>query len=163
MSEGELQHTTFDSAKEYIAALDTICGLAQYSLNIFEKNFADIGFNSEARYETLRHFLLTDSRAELRLLAHDIQHIAGYCPRLMLLLKQYNHRMHIFRTPPHLRSLTEPFAVADDLHFVRRFHFDYTRGILAKFDPAGAGMLKSQFKEMWQSSHSGVAATTIGL
>ena len=162
MSE-ELQHTHLDGTADYIAALDTLCGLAQRELYIFEKDFADIGFNSEARYNTLRAFLLANPANRLHLLAHDTRPLEQYCPRLIMLLRQFGHSMHIYQTPKHLLHLTEPFAVADEAHFVRRFHFDDPRGILAQHDHAGARVLKSRFEEMWAESHAAVSPTTLGL
>ena len=162
MSE-ELQHTHLDGAADYIAALDTLCGLARHDLFIFEKNFEDIGFNSEARYNTLRSFLLASPSNRLHLLAHDTRPLANHCPRMMMLLRQFGHSMHIYQTPKHLLHLTEPFAVADEAHFVRRFHFDDPRGILAQHDHEGVRVLKSRFEEMWESSHLGVSPSTLGL
>ena len=159
----ELQHTVLNGTADYIAALDTLCGLAQHNLCVFEKNFEDIGFNSEARYNTLRHFLLASPSNRLHLLAHDAHPIMQHCPRLILLLRQFSHNIHIYQTPRHLLHLTEPFAVADEAHFVRRFHFDDPRGILAQNDVQGARVLKSRFTEMWASSGPSVSATTTGL
>ncbi|MDH4284377.1 MAG: hypothetical protein OEV35_03575 [Gallionellaceae bacterium] len=162
MGEGA-QHTQLNGNAEYIAALDTLCSKAQHSLLIFEKNFEGIGFNSEARYESLRRLLLSSPANRLHLLAHDTRPIVQHCPRLMLLLRQFSHNMHIYQTPPHLLHLTEPFAVADELHYVRRFHFDDPRGILAQNDAEGARVLKSHFAEMWSSSRSSLSAITTGL
>ncbi len=158
-----LQHTPLDGMMEYIAALDTLCGLAQRNLYIFEKNFDGIGFNSEARYDTLRRFLLANPANRLHLLAHDTRPIVQHCPRLILLLRQFSHGMQIYQTPPHLLHLSEPFAVADELHCVRRFHFDDPRGILAQNDVEGARVLNSRFTEMWASSRPSVSASTTGL
>lgn len=163
MNGGALQHTAFDGMGDYIAALDSVCSTAHRTLNIFENNFADIGFNSEARYDTLRHFLLSSSTSRLQMLAHDPQHLLRFCPRMMLLLREFNHSMAIYQTPPHLQSITEPFAVADNAHFVRRYHFDDTRGLLAKNDPEGALLLNSRFHEMWLSSHPGATSSRLGL
>jgi hypothetical protein len=163
LDEDNLQHIPFDGVNDYIAALDEVCGLAQQTLYIFEKNFADIGFNAEARYDTLRRFLLANSTAELHLLTHDTQYLTRFCPRMMMLLQQFSNNMFIYRTPSYLQHVTGAFAVADNAHYVRRFHFDDTRGILAKHDAEGARELKSRFNEMWQASHSGVSATTLGL
>lgn len=163
MSEGELQHTAINGVTDYVAALDGLCGLAQRSLFIFENDFDSIGFNSEARYNTLRRFLLSSPNARLHLLAHDAQPLVRFCPRMMLLLRQFSNSMHIYQTPVNLRHLSEPFSVADELHFVRRFHFDDARGIFARNDPEGARLLKSRFEEMWASSHPSASATTLGL
>ncbi len=158
-----LQHTTLNGTADYIAALDALCSLAQRNLCVFEKNFVGIGFNSEARYDTLRRFLLASPASRLHLLAHDASQIVQHCPRLMMLLRQFSHSMHIYQTPKHLLHLTEPFAVADESHYVRRFHFDDPRGILAQNDAEGSRVLKSRFVEMWTSSHPALSSTTLGL
>lgn len=163
MNDIALQHTAFDGVADYIAALDTVCGSAQRTLNIFEKDFSDIGFNSEVRYDALRHFLLGGMNNRLQLLAHDPQHLIRFCPRMMMLLKEFSHSMSIYQTPPHMMNVTEPFAVADNAHYVRRYHFDDTRGLLARNDPEGARLLNSRFQEMWQASHSGATPTRLGL
>jgi hypothetical protein len=163
MNDETLQHTTFDGVADYIAALDTVCSAAQHSLNIFEKDFSDIGFNSEARYDALRHYLLLSTNNRLQILAHDPQHLIRFCPRMMMLLKEFSHSMEIFQTPPHMHSVTEPFAVADNHHYVRRYHFDDTRGLLAKNDPEGARELNSRFHEIWSASHSGATPSRLGL
>lgn len=158
-----LQHTILNGAADYITALDTLCGLAQHNLCVFEKDFEDIGFNSETRYNMLRRFLLASPSNHLHLLAHDARPIVQHCPRLIMLLRQFSHNMRIYQTPKHLLHVTEPFAVADEMHFVRRFHFDDPRGILAQNDAEGARTLKSRFAEMWASSSPSVSATITGL
>ena len=163
MDDNTLQHTPLNSVADYVAALDAVCAAAQHTLSIFEKNYEDIGFNSEARYDTLRHFLLASQNNRLQLLAHDTQHLIRYCPRMMMLLREFGHSMFIYQTPPHMLNVTEPFAVADDAHYVRRYHFDDTRGLLARNDPEGARLLNSRFREMWASSHSGASPTRLGL
>jgi hypothetical protein len=163
MSDDTLQHTRFDGVADYIAALDTVCTLAERSLNIFEKDFADIGFNSEARFITLRRYLLANSMNRLNLLSHNPQPLIRFCPRMMILLREFGHSMFIFQTPKSLQNITEPFAVADHKHYVRRYHFDDTRGLLAKNDPEEALRLNSLFNEMWNSSHSCASRTNLGL
>jgi hypothetical protein len=163
MNDDAQQHTAFDGMADYVAALDSVCSAARRTLNIFENDFADIGFNSEARYDTLRHFLLSSSTNRLQMLAHDPQHLLRFCPRMMLLLREFNHNMAIYQTPAHLQSITEPFAVADNTLFARRFHFDDTRGLLAKNDSEGARLLNSRFHEMWLASHPGATPSRLGL
>lgn len=159
----EPQHTHLDGIADYIQALDTLCALAKHSLCLFDKNFEDGGFNSEARYDTLRSFLLASPNNSLQILTHDTDYLAHRCPRMMTLLRQFSHNMHIHRTPQHLQHVSEPFAIADETHYVRRFHFDESRGILAQNDPQGARTLHSQFAEMWTPSRPAVSSTTLGL
>ncbi len=159
----DAQHTALEGIADYVAALDTLCGLAARSLCLFDKDFGNAGLNAELRYDTLRAFLLGRANSSLLILAHDTDYLSRRCPRIMMLLRQFSHKMHIYRTPKHLYHIAEPFAVADEAHYVRRFHFDDTRGVLALHDPAGARPLHGQFMEMWAESHPGASATTLGL
>ena len=159
----ETQHIMIHGVAEYVAALDTLCKLAQRNLYLFEKDFDGMGFNSVARYETLRNFLLASPAHRLFVLAHDTRYLADFCPRMMMLLRQFGTGMSIYQTPRNLQHITEPFSVADESHYVRRFHFDDPRGILAQHDPEKARALKSRFLEMWTASHPAVSVTTTGL
>ena len=163
MSGDELQHTKLDGIVDYISALDTLCKLAQHSLYLFEKDFDGLGYNTEARYTTLRNFLLANPAHRLFVLAHDMHYLSTLCPRMMMLLKQFGTSMFIHQTPKNLRHITEPFSVADESNYVRRFHFDDPRGILAQHDPEKARELRSRFMEMWQSSHPALSSTKLGL
>ena len=163
MNNDTLQHTKLDGIAEYTAALDTLCRLARRNLLLFEKNYEDLGFNSEARYETLHHFLLANPANRLLVLANDTHYLSTLCPRMMMLLHQFGGSMFIHQTPASLSHITEPFAIADDAHYVRRFHFDDPRGILAQHDPENARALKSRFMEMWSASRPAVSATKLGL
>ena len=159
----ELQHTKLDGIVDYIAALDTLCTLAQRNLYLFEKDFDGVGYNSEARYMTLRNFLLANPAHRLFVLAHDTHYLSTFCPRMLMLLRQFGTSMFIYQTPKNLQHITEPFSVADEANYVRRFHFDDPRGILAQHDPEKARVLKSRFLEMWTVSHPGITTTRLGL
>lgn len=163
MDTAPLQHTPLNGINDYTLALDTLCDLARRELYIFEQDFDGLGFNSEVRYQILRRFLLVNPANRLYLLAHDTRYLATSCARMMMLLQQFAGSMSIHRTPQHLRQISDPLAVADDAHFVRRFHFDDPRGILGQNDPEQARLLKSRFLEMWATSHSGIAGTKLGL
>lgn len=163
MSDGELRHAALNGSAEYVAALDVLCASARHTLLLFEKDFDNLGFNSAARYDVLRHFLLGSPNARLHLLAHDVRPLVSFCPRMMMLLRQFGHAMHIHQTPLNLRHVSAPFAVADEQHSVRRYHFDDVRGIWAQNDPESALLLKSRFEEMWEGSRPGAAPDALGL
>jgi len=163
MSDDTLQHIRLDGIRDYVAALDTLCKLASHDLYLFEKNFDGMGYNTEARYATLRNLLLANPAHRLYVLAHDTHYLATLCPRMMMLLNQFGTRMFIYQTPKNLQYISEPFSVADNSHYVRRFHFDDTRGIMGQNDPENARALKSHFLEMWAVSHPAVSSTKLGL
>ncbi len=163
MSDGTLQHAKLDGIVDYIAALDTLCALAQHELYLFEKDYDGLGFNSEARYAALRSFLLASPAHRLFVLAHDTRYLSTRCPRMMMLLRQFGASMFIYQTPKNLQYISEPFSVADNAHYVRRFHFDDSRGVLGRDDPENARALKSRFLEMWAASRPAVSSTKLGL
>lgn len=163
MNDEALQHTRLDGIADYTAALDTLCGLGEHNLYLFENDFDGLGFNDEARYETLRRFLLESPAHRLFVLAHDTRYLSTRCPRMMMLLNQFGVSMAIHQTPKTLQHITAPFSVADESHYVRRFHFDDPRGILAQNDPENARALKSKFLEMWTASHSALSSSRLGL
>jgi len=163
MSDDELQHTQLDGITDYTGALDTLCQLAQRNLYLFEKDFDGLGYNSEARYTTLRNFLLANPAHRLFVLAHDTHYLATMCPRMLMLLEQFGTAMFIHQTPGHLQHISDPFSVADESNYVRRFHFDDPRGILGQRDPEKARALKARFLEMWGQSHPAVSNTKLGL
>jgi hypothetical protein len=111
----------------------------------------------------LRGFLLANPYNRLNLLVYDPKPLITSCPRLMQLLREFGHNMHIYQPPKILQNTTEPFAVADGLHFVRRFHFDAMRGLLARNDPVDARLLDSRFQDMWASAHPCASGSTLGL
>jgi hypothetical protein len=163
MSDDQLKHIQLDGIVDYTAALDTLCNLAQRNLYLFEKDFDGLGYNTEARYSTLRNFLLANPAHRLFVLAHDPHYLSTLCPRMMMLLQQFGTSMFIYQTPKNLRHISEPFSVADETNYVRRFHFDDPRGILAQHDPEKALVLKSRFLEMWASSRQAISSTKLGL
>ena len=163
MSDEALQHTKLDGIEDYLAALDTLCGLVQHNLYLFDKDFDGLGFNTEARYNTLRNFLLASPAHRLFVLTHDAHYLSTRCPRMLMLLQQFGTSMFIYQTPKNLQNITEPFSVADESNYVRRFHFDDPRGILAQHDPEKARQLKSRFLEMWGHSRPASSTTRLGL
>lgn len=163
MSDNMLQHTRLDGIADYTAALDTLCKLARRDLYLFDKDFDGLGFNAEERHETLRALLLASPANRLLVLVHDARYLSTRCPRMMTLLHQFGSSMFIRQTPASLHQISEPFSVADDAHYVRRFHFDDPRGILAQHDPENARVLKSRFMEMWASSQPPASISRLGL
>ncbi len=154
-------HTHLDGIADYTAALDTLCKLATHHLYLFEKDYDGLGFNAASRYESLRRFLLGHRSSQLYILAHDSQYLSTRCPRMIVLLRQFDSRMFIHQS--NAPRCTTPFGVADNAHYVRRFHFDDPRGLLAQNDPENARALESLYLEMWQNSHPAVTASKLGL
>ena len=146
----------------YEAALDELIANASHTVRIFDKNVGR-GFNSPRRFDLLRQLLLASRAHRVYIVLHETANITRDCPRLIILLKQFSHGLFIYQTLPAARGVYDPFAVADDMRFVHRFHYDDVRGVATVGDVAATQLLMKRFEEIWQASAPAVSATTIGL
>jgi hypothetical protein len=147
---------------EYDAALDELIASAARTIRIFDKNLGR-NFNTPRRYGLLGDFLLASRVNRVQIVLHDTSNIVRDCPRLITLLKRFNHGIAIQQTLAAARSVYDPFAVADDARFVRRFHHTDLRGVATIGDVAATRLLIKRFGEIWEASAPTVVATTIGL
>ncbi len=157
------QHTRLEGIAEYSAAIDTVVAKAERRIRVFDRNLDGLGFNSPARQDLLRSFLLARRTNHLYILVHDTGYLTRSCPRLQLLLRQFSHGITIHQTHPHVQGVHDPFVIVDEAHFVRRFHFDDSRSLLALEDPQEARTLNDRYDELWEASFPAVSATTLGL
>jgi hypothetical protein len=156
------KHQPIEGNREFETALDAVIAAAQRELRVFDHTLST-GFNTPQRHDALRNFLSVSRGNRLRIVVHEPAHLDRNCPRLLNLLRSFSHSVTIHETQPQAKSVYDPFTVADDRHFVRRFHFDEMRGMFALNDPIGAHTLVERFEEIWEASQPAVTPTTLGL
>jgi len=152
----------FEGRIGYEQALDELIANAAHTIRIFDRNIGR-GFNSPQRCDLLRQLLLARRTNRVYLVLHETANIVRDCPRLITLLRQFSQAVSIRQTLPEASRVYDPFAVADDTRFVRRFHYDGWRGIATVGDIAATSLLLKRYDEIWQASAPALAATTIGL
>lgn len=157
------QHLMLSGEAEYEKAIDEVIAKAQRTLHLFDIDLTHGGYSSLKRFDGLRDFLLRGRGNQIVLVLHEIDFLTARCPRLMNLLRMHSHNMRIHRTQEHARLASDPFVVADEMHFVHRFHHDDARGLLGLHDHPGAHQLEERFGQLLEASHSAVFATTLGL
>lgn len=157
------QHFMLTGEKDYDAAIDRVIDAAESTLHIFDANLASGGYEAARRYELLSDFLRKSGKNRLVIVLHETDYFTAYCPRLMNLLKIHSHAIAIHKTTEHARAANDPFVIADEVHYVHRFHRDGARSLLALHDPAGARPLEGRFQQLLEASHPAVFATTLGL
>ena len=157
------QRQMLNGERDYESAIDRVIDTAQNTLHIFDDSLASGGYASLKRYDALNAFLRKSAKNRLIIVLHDTEHVSAYCPRIMNLLKTFSHAMTIHKTVEHARIANDPFVVADELHYVHRFHRDGARSLLAINDPAGARQMEERFQQLLEASHPAVFATTLGL
>jgi hypothetical protein len=148
---------------DYLLAIDTVVGNARHHLKIFDRNLADMGFNTQQRYEALRSFLLGSRNNKLQIVVHDSEYISNHSPRMKLLLTQFSHAIAIHKTLPEAQHLYDPFIIADEEHYVHRFHYEQNQALMGLYDPSNTQSFLKRFDEIWEASEVAVSATTLGL
>jgi hypothetical protein len=146
----------------YDEALDELIANAAHTVRIFDKKIGR-NFNSPRRHELLGQFLLARRTNRVKIVLHETTNVVRDCPRLIVLLKRFSHGLAIHQTLPAAKRVYDPFAVADDTRFVRRFHHTDVRGVATVGDVAATSLLIKRFDEIWEASAPSVSATTIGL
>jgi len=162
-NDAQEQRCMLNGERDYESAIDRVIDAAQHTLHIFDDSLTNGGYASLKRYDALNAFLRKSGKSRLVIVLPDTEYVSAYCPRIMNLLKTFSHAMTIHKTVEHARIASDPFVVADELHYVHRFHRDGARSLLAINDPAGARQMEERFQQLLEASHPAVFATTLGL
>ena len=161
-TEPQSQHRNIEGNHEYDEALDTLFAQPGRLLRIFDRALSS-AYNAPRRHELMRSFLLSNRGARIQIAVHDASNLTRDCPRLLTLVRDLTHCISINETQPEAKGVYDPFAVMDERHYVHRFHYDGSRGILALDDIPSAHGFVQRFAEIWEASAPAVSATTLGL
>ena len=145
------------------AAIDELLAKATQIVRVFDIDLSQTGWERAARADAVAQFLLSSRDARLRIIVHDLRHLESSCGRLTALLRRFSAAITIYRTGPEAKSATDPLTIADDRHFLHRFHFEQPRAALALDDPAQTKPLLNRFEEIWNTGEPGLAADVLGL
>jgi len=146
-----------------LAAIDEVIDAAQLTIRIFDISLSNRGFNTPARVEKLRRFLVAGRAHRLLVALHETDLLERENPRLLALLRQFPMSIEIHRTLGQAREASDPFVVADDHSVWHQLHFQQPRAIVALHSPADAVPIAQRFDEIWDLSAPAVSATTLGL
>jgi hypothetical protein len=150
-------------SSDSLAAIDEVVGAARRTLRIFDVSLSNRGFNSPARIEMLRRFLVAGRAHRLLIALHETDPLVRECPRLLTLLRQFPMSIEIHRTLAQARDAMDPFVVADDHSVWHQLHFEQPRAFVALHSAADAMPIAQRFDEIWELSEPAVSATTLGL
>jgi len=157
------EHHKIEGPQDYVQAIDQVIRQARRNLRIFSYNLRDEGYNSLARIEALQNFLLMNRANRLAIVLHDTDYLTRECPRMTNLLQQFSHAISIYQTSDEARSISDAFIIADNDHYLHRFHHDHPRAALALNDKEGALNLSRRFNEIMEASEPAAPPTTLGL
>jgi hypothetical protein len=144
-------------------AIDQVIATVRTTLRLFDVSLAGRGFNSPARTEALRQFLIAGRAHRLLIALHETEKLDRDCPRLLALLRQLPMSIEIHRTLNQARTALDPFVIADDHSVWHQIHYTQGRAIVALHSPADASPIVQRFDEIWDQSEPAISATTAGL
>jgi len=164
-SSGNLPHSQyrrFESMREYEAVIDDLIPRTQGVIRVFDRSLSR-AYNSPQRCEALHQFLLASRSNRIMIVLHEVDALERSCPRLIQLLRHFNHAMSIRQTLRAAKHLYDAFVIFDASHYVHRFHFDHLRAAQGTDDVIGAEQLLDRFTEIWEASAPAVSANVSGL
>lgn len=148
---------------EYQQGIDTVLQSAERCLCIYDPDLQLLKLESEARSAQLAR-LLQEGREEcVRIAVRDAGPLRTHSPRLMEMLRTYNHRMSIVETPANLSHLRDCLFLADNDHGLVRFDFEQPRSKLLLNDPEEVMPYRKRFDDLWNEGNHPIAPSTLGL
>ena len=162
-SQSKASYRQISGIVESNAAIDEVIATAQRTIRIFDFTLMNRGFNSPARYDALRHFLVAGRAHRILIALHEPEQLERECARLLTLLRQFPMSIAIHRTLSAARNAMDPFVLADDHGVWHQLHHAQPRAIVALHSPADAVPILQRFEEIWDLSEPAVSANTTGL
>ena len=157
------EYERFEGETDFQKAVDRLLAQPVRELRLFDPDLKGLRLNSPARITQLEGFLRASRTRKIYIVVHDIDHLTRQCPRMLGLLKLFNHAIQINRTHEEIRNLQDAFMVLDARHYLRRPVAEHFRGAIGLNDETEALAMRSRFQEIWSASYAGVSSTTVGL
>ena len=155
--------TPFAAPSEYLAALDNVLALAANEILVLDRDLRDGDWNSVRRAELLQTFLLKHRTSRLQIIVHETLFIEAHLPRLLMLLREFSHKVEIRRTIEDGRNAWDAYVLVDGKHALNRFHQNVMRGELGIDAVDKVRELRERYDEIMVFSEPGVNATQLGL
>ena len=156
------EYRRFEGMREYEALVDELIPQTQRAIRVFDRSLS-LPWNSSARFEALRQFLLAHPSNRLFIVVHDADLIERERPRMVELIRQFGTAVRIHSTLSPAKHLYDPFVIFDANHYLHRFHFRFLRAAHGKNDLVGTQQLLDRFTEIWEASVLAVSAGASGL
>jgi hypothetical protein len=145
------QYRRFESNREYEELIDQMIPLTQRIIRVFDKSISR-GYNSPARIELLRQFLLAARTNKLLIVVHETRQLPAEQPRLLEFARQFSHACTIRETLKGAKHVYDAFVVFDGSHYLHRFHHAHMRAAQGLHDDVAAQQLIERFDEISECS-----------
>lgn len=153
----------FDTEAAFRQAIDTITVAAHREIRIFDRDLTCVAIERKSVAEALEQYLSGDRNRRLRIVIHDQEFCARYCPRISSLVRRFSQSIEIRQSPEELRHLQESYILADVAHAAIRFSFGQPRGKIILDDSESLLPWWKRFDDLWLLSTPCLSPTRLGL
>ena len=81
----------------------------------------------------------------------------------MALVRAHSHAIQIWRTGAQARSAQDALVIADDSHYLHRYHVDQARATFAIAMPQATQPMAARFDEIWATGEPAIGGSVLGL
>ena len=159
----EAEYERFEGEADFQKAFDRFLVQPGREMRVFDPDLKALRLNSPDRIAQLDAFLRGSRTRKIYVVVHSTDHLTRQCPRMLGLLKLFNHVIQINQTHEEIQNLQDAFMVLDARHYLRRPVAGHFRGAIGLNDETEALAMRSRFQEIWSASYPGVSSTTVGL
>lgn len=157
------ENTILTGERDYEAALAFVVSQAQRSLMMFDPDLSRGSYKSVQLFELLRQFLAASPQNRLQIIMHNSHYLYEHGVRLLAMLNTYGHQMQMLVTDERAQSAQDAFVVADEMHYLHRFHINQARFKFKLNDAKATRPLVDRFGELLEVSPTVISPTTLGL
>lgn len=147
----------------YAEAINTILISASRELLIFDQDLSHGEFSSLRKYDLFQKFLCHNPNSCITIILQNTAYFQERCPRLLILLKLYGHKMRVFETNETAKHAKDCFILADGQHYIKRIHVNQARFKYALNDRETVEVLHDRFQELLETTQNRMAVTKTGL
>ncbi|ARU32671.1 hypothetical protein CAP31_13940 [Sulfuriferula sp. AH1] len=151
----------FTTLSEYRQGVDTVIASAQASLDVYDTDLADLGFEEHARHESLRSFLAQNTARRLRVVLSDPLFIQQRAARTQNLMRDFSHQVEI-RVLAEKRD-ADVFIYSDVGVCLYRPQHDHAKSVLTSEDLSRYRLLAGRFAQMFDVAEQSVSSAVLGL
>lgn len=151
----------FTTLSEYRLAVDTVIASAQSTLDIYDTDLAELGFEDRARHDSLRIFLAQGAAQRLRIVLLDQLFIQQRAARMQNLMRDFSRQVEI-RVLAEKRD-ADAFIYSDAGVCLYRPQHDHAKSILTIGDMSRYRLLGGRFAQMFDMAEQSVSSAVLGL
>lgn len=157
------QRTPIGSRAELAAAILALIGQSRRQMRFAAANLAVFALGDLKVVDGLRHLMVTNRSARIRLLVDDMTWLDASAPRLRNLQRSFPHALLIRRTHVKERVGQDAYAVGDESEALRLHPTTAIQGELWSGNGPVARELISGFDRRWEFASHDEATKPLGL